>query len=414
MDMGHITYAWTAHSQMTDKERLHMKNTLMTTAVLAFLGLTGCSKQDYSDPEAFAEKYFRAELEKRYPAKEFLEPMHYKGIRLTNIKRELKQSIFGTIDKISCDFEPIIESGAKYYQIWWAYYKLGIDFGDDNIPSMEYWTTLNYVILEKERKELSAAIRAFSDYKNKPRLVKENNNLGKGTISTVRAKNDKGIYEPVNMGGTVFKIQGCIAGPDIMYHANRVNESGCVVLGSDEGNAALEAYRAKCMELKSLIEEIGASAKVLSDTIYSIRSTKKRAQDSYGFKALSHRRAITDLESKLQRLTTPQENTRRRRNTKSYDPVLKEAKEKELRDALQSRKAQAERDKAAIDARVAFLDAIVDYETGKISKVEPTEDMTEYERYLISQPSLSLAVKGKLDQLNQLLQGEVANEIKAR
>ena len=92
-----------------------MKMILAATSVFALAALVGCANEDYSDPTAFAEKYLREAVDKRYPVETALKPMRFKGVKLLNVKRELAESFSGTLDRVTCDFEPIPESGVKYY-----------------------------------------------------------------------------------------------------------------------------------------------------------------------------------------------------------------------------------------------------------------------------------------------------------
>ena len=327
------------------------------------ISLAGCAKQDYSDPEAFAEKYFRAELEKHYPVKEFLEPMHFKGIRLSKFRRELKGTVLGQLDYVTCDFDPIPESGVKYY-IPYDYYLESpkIDFGDEKLDNL--WSMYFDVVSKSERDRLNAAIHSFRE--NRPKMVKEIVPTG-GTISSFRAKNNDGVLEPVNMGGKTFNRQGCIDSPEFCFTQDRLAGMRVVVLGSKEANDAIEVHRTKAAELKCLIAELNAMRKQLSEFEDSKDVEIRKLEDGCSSRAYSRNRTIARLtdrkkheERRLSRLPTEAQqaadkrqmrNRNRGRQPDTVESVT--ARIHELETQIETANAEAVKDKAQTNDRIA-------------------------------------------------------------
>lgn len=381
---------------------------------VAVVSLSGCAKQDYSDPEAFAEKYFREELEKRYPAKEFLAPMHFKGIKLSGFRRELKGTILGQLDYVTCDFDPIPESGVKYY-IPYDYYLESpkIDFGDEKFDSL--WSLYFDAISKSERDRLNTAIHRLRE--TRPKMVKEIVPRG-GTISSYRAKNNDDVFEPVNMGGQTFNRQGSINGPEFCFTQDRLVGMRAVVLGSKEANDAIEAHKAKAGELKCLIAELNTMRKQLSEFENSKDVEIRKLEDGCSNRAYSRKRSIAKLtdkkkheEGRLSRLpteaqlATDKRHVRKRNRGRQPDTVESvTAKIHELEAQIETANAEAVKDKEQTEARIVALKALVAYTSKDTAFPKEHEaQLTETERSLLGEPSYYARIKPKLDRLHQLL-----------
>ena len=92
-----------------------MKMILAATSVFALAALAGCAKEDYKDPQKFAERYVREDVERRYPGSAFNPVLQYKGFELVNVKSEMRESFSGAASRIVCEFRVVPESGVEYY-----------------------------------------------------------------------------------------------------------------------------------------------------------------------------------------------------------------------------------------------------------------------------------------------------------
>jgi len=387
-----------------------MKRMLSTACAAVLAALAGCAKEDYSDPEAFAEKYFREAIEKRFPVETAMNPMRFKGVKLLNIKRELVESFGGTIDRVTCDFEPIPESGVKYYARPVGGDLSVIEFGDKKIVSLK---DAKYDILSQdERIDMTRKMYSLRD--KRPDLVQEVQPSG-GKMIVYRAKNDKGVFEPVKVGSSMVRFEGGLSDPVYTFTEDRLAEMHVLVMGSKEADAAIKAHRAKCEEVNRLAEELNGLRAKLGALIEAKQNEIRRLKVGYSDREYERKSKLqmrqqmkTRQESTLARLKKAEQSSasqrgRQRRGQMTVDAASVEARIREMDAEIESLRAQSAKDKNATETRVSFLEKLVAYERGEADKVEPADGISEEEKSLISQPSIASEIQPKLKRLKELL-----------
>ena len=387
-----------------------MKMILAATSVFALAALVGCAKEDYSDPTAFAEKYLREAVDKRYPVETALKPMRFKGVKLLNVKRELAESFSGTLDRVSCDFEPIPESGVKYYARPVGGDLSVIEFGDKKIVSLK---DAKYDILSQdERIDMTRKMYSLRD--KRPDLVQEVQPSG-GKMIVYRAKNDKGVFEPVKVGSSMVRFEGGLSDPVYTFTDDRLAEMHVLVMGSKEADAAITAHRTKCEEVNRLVEELNGLRAKLGVLTEAKQNEIRRLKVGYSDREYERESKLqmrqqmkARQESTLARLKKAEQAAasqrgRQRRGQKTVDAASVEARIREMDAEIESLRAQSAKDKNATEARVSFLEKLVAYERGEADKVEPADGISEEEKSLISQPSIASEIQPKLQRLKELL-----------
>jgi len=387
-----------------------MKTILAATSVFAFAALAGCAKEDYSDPMVFAEKYLREAVDKRYPVETALKPMRFKGVKLLNVKRELAESFSGTLDRVACEFEPVPESGVKYYARPVGGDLSAIEFGDKKVVSIK---DAKYDILSQdERIDMTRKMYSLRD--KRPDLVQEIQPSG-GKMIVYRAKNDKGVFEPVKVGSSLVRFEGGLSDPVYTFTEDRLAEMHVLVIGSKEADAAIKAHRTKCEEANRLVEELnglrtklGALTEAKQDEIRRLKVGFSDREYERKSKLQMRQQMKARQESTLARLKKAEQSStaqrgRQRRGQKTVDAASVEARIREMDAEIESLRAQSAKDKNATEARVSFLEKLVAYERGEADKIEPADGISEEEKSLISQPSIASEIQPKLKRLKELL-----------
>ena len=394
------------------ERNIEMKRMLSTACAAVLAALAGCAKEDYSDPEAFAEKYFREAIEKRFPVETAMNPMRFKGVKLLNIKRELVESFGGTIDRVTCDFEPIPESGVKYYaRRIGDSGKAKIDFSDEKIASFK---RVNFDILsDDERIGMERKMQNLRD--SRPDLVEEVAPNG-GRIIAYRAKNDKGVFEPVKMGSNLIRFEGGLSDPHYCFTEDRLAGMHVLIIGSKEADAAIEAHRARCVEVNRLAEELNVLRVKLGEFTGEKQKEIRLAKEVFSNKEYDRnnkRRRLQQMKERQEKSLVKLKNAeqqaapqrgRQRRVQKAVDTTSIETRIREMGAEIESLNAQSAKDKSEMDTRVAFLESLIAYERGETDKVAPTEGASNEEKALCAEPAISTEILPKLQRLKALLE----------
>ena len=123
-----------------------MRNTLITTFTISLLALSGCGKQDYSDPEAFFKQYGQELISKTLgPEKEWLGFDHFKfadfKIGIDPFKGEFVSAFVSVVPKKGMKYHRLADPKLKYAdcslpgddpwhkyideKTWWVLYQVG-------------------------------------------------------------------------------------------------------------------------------------------------------------------------------------------------------------------------------------------------------------------------------------------------
>lgn len=235
---------------------------LMSTAA-AMLCATCCAKEDYKDPQKFAEKYIREDVESRYPGKIYNPILQYKGFELVNVHSEMRETLSGVNSRIVCEFRVVPERGVEYYRRardvrWFNYGSMGVVFDD---PVLQ---------LTKERiANINRKVQEFGQHQ--PLLVEKVDitpkpNQAKDTIYVYRTRNEDGVFVPMRAAGagSVFRYEG-VGGwynTNDLFTAKMVKKLGGFEVSSVEGKAAQLAHSNACeavrLKIKSLNEAVAA------------------------------------------------------------------------------------------------------------------------------------------------------------
>ena len=275
-----------------------MRTMLTMTSAVALAALAGCAKEDYKDPQKFAERYVREDVERRYPGSVFNPVLQYKGFELVNVKSEMRESFSGAASRIVCEFRVVPESGVEYYG------RAG------GVRWFDYLGQLNCretpQLAEGRIKAINAKIEAFC--RRHPLLVEKKDmtpkpNHAKDLIYVYRAVNEDGVYVPMRAAGagSVFRYEG-VGGwynTNEIFTARTVKKLGGVEWASEEGKAAYLAYSNAC-------ESVRQKVNALNETVAAFNSvTNNRGWNtSFVEKRLAELRKerVAPLEEEVSRL----------------------------------------------------------------------------------------------------------------
>ena len=76
---------------------------MLMIAAAAMACVTCCAKADFKDPQKFAEKYVREDVERKYPGEVFNPILQYKGFELVNIHSEMRETLSGANSRVGGD-----------------------------------------------------------------------------------------------------------------------------------------------------------------------------------------------------------------------------------------------------------------------------------------------------------------------
>ena len=245
------------------------------------------AKEDYKDPQKFAEKYVRADVEQRYPGKIYNPILQYRGFELVNVHSEMRETLSGVNSRIVCEFRVVPERDVQYYRI------------DDSFR-WAYSGWLGYLskradaagLTEERIKNFGDRIHAFCE--RHPLMVKKTDitpkpGYAKDTIYVYRTRNEDGVFVPMRAAGagSVFRYEG-VGGwynTNCLFTARTVKARGAIDSESEEGRATYVAYSNKC-------EKIRAGIKAINEAVAAFNSLT----NDYGLTASFARRRRGELE----------------------------------------------------------------------------------------------------------------------
>ena len=242
-----------------------MKRMVMVAAA-AMACATCCAKEDYKDPQKFAEKYVREDIENRYPGKIYNPVLQYKGFELVNVHSEMRETLSGANSRIVCEFRVVPERGVEYYRRamdvrWFDYGDMGL-VHDAAIPQ-----------LTKER--IADINRKVEEFCQRHPLLVESVDItpkpgyARDTIYVYRTRNEDGIFVPMRAAGagSVFRYEG-VGGwynTNELFTARTVKRLGGFEVSSAEGKAAYLAHSNAC-------EAVRLKIKALNDAVAAFNS----------------------------------------------------------------------------------------------------------------------------------------------
>ena len=238
---------------------MNMKRMMVATMVVGISHcMVCCAKEDYKDPQKFAEKYVREDVERKYPGAIYNPILQYKGFELVNVQSEMRETFSGPTSRIVCEFRVVPEKGVEYYRrdnsFRWAY------------PGWFGYLPKNAGVAEltEDRvKSLEGKIRAFCE--RHPLMVKKTDitpkpGYAKDLIYVYRARNEDGIFVPMHAAGagSVFRYEG-VGGwynTNELFSARTAKALGAFDSESEEGRVAYSAYSNKCENIRSAVKAI--------------------------------------------------------------------------------------------------------------------------------------------------------------
>ena len=414
-----------------------------TTVVYA----TCYAKEDYKDPQKFAEKYVREDVERKYPGAIYNPILQYKGFELVNVQSEMRETFSGPTSRIVCEFRVVPEKGVEYYRrdnsFRWAY-PGWFGYLPKNAGAAE--------LTEDRVKSLEGKIRAFCE--RHPLMVKKTDitpkpGYAKDLIYVYRARNEDGIFVPMHAAGagSVFRYEG-VGGwynTNELFCAKMAKARGAFDSESEEGRNAYVTYSNKCEKIRAgintlnetisafntvtnsdrglksfaqirrgelekerivpLKEELAALEKKVKDQAFA---AKKKARDIKN-RAVATNREMQNLEKSLTRLEQSRKNTEKR---------IAEA------ERATGRKAQnAQRQLPKLKANLA--DTVKKIEDGNARiqaltaqqaeiKVEEQTATAEDEMAQTETTAKIAEVKGKIEEQAKGVESQVSADVKAR
>ena len=429
---------------------MNIMRKVMTVAIMGvFLPLfVAEAKEDYKDPQKFAEKYVREDVEHRYPGKTYNPILQYKGFELVNVHSEMRETFSGPTSRVVCEFRVVPEKGVEYYQLdsssfkwiypgWFGYLSKGANAAG---------------LTEERIKDIEGKIRLFCD--SRPIMVKKTDitpkpGYAKDTIYVYRTRNEDGVFAPMRAAGagSVFRYEG-VGGwynTNCLFTARTVKARGAIDSESEEGRAAYVAYSNKCEKIRAgiktineavaafnsvtndhgltasfarmrrgelekeriapLTEELVALEKSLKDQEVA---AKKRMRDIKN-RTASAERESQNLEKSLVRLEQSRKNT-----------------EKRIAEAAQAtgRRAQnAQRQLPKLKANLADTVKKIEDANARLQsltaqhaalKTEEQTAISESEKAQTATAAKIAEVKGKIDEQTKGVESQVSAEVKAR
>ena len=226
-----------------------MTTKIILAAVITTVVYATCyAKEDYKDPQKFAEKYVREDVERRYPGKIYNPVLQYKGFELVNVQSEMNETLSGPTSLISCEFRVVPERGVEYYLL---------DNSFRWVDSRWFGWFPNEAasagLTEERIKSIDGKIRAFCE--RHPLMVKKTDitpkpGYAKHMIYVYRTRNEDGIFVPMRAAGagSVFRYEG-VGGwynSNELFCAKMAKARGAFDSASEEGRNAYVTYSNKC------------------------------------------------------------------------------------------------------------------------------------------------------------------------
>ncbi len=323
---------------------------MMMVAAAAMVCATCCAKEDYKDPQKFAEKYVREDIENRYPGKIYNPVLQYKGFELVNVHSEMRETLSGANSRIVCEFRVVPESGVEYYRLardvrWFDYGHMGL-VHDVGIPQ-----------LTKERiADINGKVKEFAQ--RRPLLVEKADitpkpDQAKDTIYVYRTRNEDGIFVPMRAAGagSVFRYEG-VGGwynTNELFTARTVKRLGGFEASSAEGKAAHLAHSNAC-------EAVRMKIKALNDAVAALNSVTNRHgwNQSFAetrFAELKKERVVpleTELEKAKETLSEQQNSAKRKLRDINAQEKSAGHEKKRLEDSL----ARLEKNRKSTEANI--------------------------------------------------------------
>ena len=241
------------------------RSILLTTLPILMLG--GCLKEDYKDPEAFAKKYIRADLERRFP-RAILNELQYADVELINVTSKMKEAYSGARNEISCQVRIVPERGVKHYRK----IDLKCDFawrlGSVSSVAKRFLPETRCRILDKKVQNMP---------QKKPLLVwpvtLHDPGEGHAVISCFRTTDENGVFVPLDVGGKSFSYSGVDAffNTDYFFGEKSLKARGGLEVCSPEGRAAYVAFSNRCLAVKAAIKGVNELAEEIQNVTNIVR-----------------------------------------------------------------------------------------------------------------------------------------------
>lgn len=246
-----------------------MKKSLLWQLAAFLVLVAGCSSEDYSDPQDFAEKYIREDFEKHCPRK-LWKLLQYEDVRLENVESKMTQSLAGPVNQIVCEVRIVPEKKAKHYKV------ADLDWSFAWSPGYVSPLAKSYIATEIANR---IETKAGDLEKKKPLLVRRisvgDRKPGKGidTITCYRTRNEHGVFVPLSVGEKTFLYEGVFHQFDPKRRFGDKLLKGLGGLDVDEpgGRAAYVAFSNRCMKIRSDIALLNDLAKQLQNVTNDVR-----------------------------------------------------------------------------------------------------------------------------------------------
>ncbi len=241
------------------------RSILLTTLPILMLG--GCLKEDYKDPEAFAKKYIRADLERRFP-RELWDELQYDDVELVNVTSKMKEAYSGARNEISCQVRLVPERGVKHYR--------RVDLRCDFAWGLGSLSPVAERFLPKARcQTLDKMVQDM--HKKKPLLVLPVNlgepEKGDAVISCFRTTDENGVFVPLDVGGKSFSYSGVdvFFDTDYFFGEKSLKTRGGLEACSPEGRAAYVTFSNRCLAVKAAIKRVNGLAEEIQNVTNIVR-----------------------------------------------------------------------------------------------------------------------------------------------
>ena len=314
--------------------------------------LAGCIKEDYEDPQDFAEKYIREDFEKHCPRK-LWKLLQYEDVKLENVKSKMTQSLGGPVNQIVCEVRIIPEKRAKHYEratnLNWSF-AWGLGYVS---PLAESYLPPGLA------KEIETKVQKMD--KKKPLLVRRIEVGARkpgdcvDTITCYRTRDEHGVFVPLSVGEKDFIYEG------VLYQFNPMQRFGDKILkqmgGLDvdepDGRAAYVAFSNRCMKIKASLVELNELVKQMQNVTNEVRwGAKSFAQNR---RAELYKSQVAPLELELKELNAAYTRRCSERERRDRDWKRQLGSLEYDRKRLVDTQAGREKDRARMTARLEQL-----------------------------------------------------------
>lgn len=225
------------------------------------LPIGGCFKpEDYKDPEAFVEKYIRADFEKKCPPR-LWRKFQYADVVFENVTSRMRETFCGPMNEIICEVRIVPEKGKSHYKR--ADVDWGFAYGLDSL-----WSDVESYLTPERVKRLNQAIQKLET--KRPLLARKlslnpiiRRATATDTVSCFRTRDENGIFVPLTVGERVFDYQGVFWYFDDKYvfGERMLKAYNGYDIDTLAGRNAYIAFSNRCMAVKAAVAEMNSIAK---------------------------------------------------------------------------------------------------------------------------------------------------------